>query len=246
MNYEAELREYLLGRLPESETEALEKKLLDDEDLFLTARSIEDDLVDDFARNELASADREAFASRYRGQPSRLLFANALAQRGSNVVAFPRNRWFGWAAAAAVGVVALTVVLEERRTPVLAPTVIRRQAKVPVLDSAAATVTLASSRAASAATVVTLPKNVSTLQLRVRLNPEDRFERYALEVRSNRLVWRGDDLHASSEGGELALSAAVPASSLENGSYEVSVQGSHPNASPEDLGFVSLEIRRSQ
>ncbi len=241
MTNETELREYLLGRLPESDSERLENRLLDDDELFLTTRSVEDDLFDDFARSRLDAADREQFLKRYGAQNRRLTFARALAQRGPNVVAFPRRRWIGWAAAAAVVIAMGTLLMTRVESPDAKPVARRRDAGGTAAGTAAVLVTLGTSRSAGATSTVTLPKDASTLRLRVRLNPDDRFDRYAMELRSDRVVWRADDLHSSIEGGELIVSAAVPASALADGSYELAVRGGG-----EDLGFVTLEVHRTK
>src|SRR4051794_6313936 len=74
-------RAYLLGRMPDADAEQFEARLLDDDETFEMLRSIEDDLLDDYARGRLTADDRPRLVQRYGNQPARLQFAAALAQR---------------------------------------------------------------------------------------------------------------------------------------------------------------------
>ena len=47
---DADLRAYLLGQTTEAIAEQVELRALDDEEFFVTVRSVEDDLFDDYAR----------------------------------------------------------------------------------------------------------------------------------------------------------------------------------------------------
>lgn len=53
------VRRYLLGDLPGDEVEELEKRLLSDDDLFELAEAVEADVLDDYARGELAPGQRQ-------------------------------------------------------------------------------------------------------------------------------------------------------------------------------------------
>jgi hypothetical protein len=108
--------------------------------------------------------------------------------------------------------------------------------------------TLGTSRAAGSGTTVTVPSNASAVQLRVGLDPADRYDRYSVELRttSDRLAWRGDDLRASLEKGVLTLVAEIPAIALSDGTYELAVRGVSGAAAPEDLGFVSLTVQKNK
>lgn len=60
---------YLLGQLPEEEQAELERLYLADDDLYEQLLSLEDDLRDAYVRNQLSSADREAFEQRLLAAP---------------------------------------------------------------------------------------------------------------------------------------------------------------------------------
>jgi hypothetical protein len=249
------LRAYLLGQLPEIEAEQLETRALDEEDFYLVLKSVEDDLFDDFARNSLDGRDREAFLAKYGANHEKLVFARALASQNSklegksNVIRFPERRLTYQLAAAAVLVLAVgTFVVQQRSelnpasTPSPSP---EPQSVNPPEVTATANLVLGSSRAAGAATVISVPADATRVQLRVKLNAADRFDQYALEARStaNNIVWGDATAKGVVDNGDLIVTALVPAKTLAPGTYELAVRGIHSNAKPEELGFVTFEIR---
>ena len=88
---------------------------------------------------------------------------------------------------------------------------------------------------------VVVPNDVATVNLRVRLNPADRYEKYVMTLRSKDVSWGSGEVHATNEAGDLIVSADVPAKILAPGSYEIAVSGNG-----EELGFAALEVRRTQ
>jgi hypothetical protein len=84
------IREYLLGRLPPSETERLDELSITDDDCVEIIRSVEHELVDAFARGDLRGSDLEEFRSRYlsndRGRRA-ARFAEALQSLGEKLAA---------------------------------------------------------------------------------------------------------------------------------------------------------------
>jgi anti-sigma-K factor RskA len=228
-------RDYLLGRLTESDSESLENRILEDEEVFLAIRGVEDDLFDDYARGTLSEADRSAFLERYRDS-KRVTFARALAQRGPNVVVMPRRRWMGWtaAAAAAVAIVVTALVLRSPRPSSPVPGI------APAARSVAVMITLGTSRSASEAKQIEIARDVAMVHLSVRLNPQDRFDAYSMELHSRGVVWSAQNLQSKNEAGELIVSADVPARILATGSYELGVRGGD-----ETLGFAALEVHRA-
>lgn len=75
------IRDYLLGQLPESETERLDELTITDGGYAERVRAVEHDLVDAFARGELEGVVLEQFTSRYLTTPRRyesVRFARAL------------------------------------------------------------------------------------------------------------------------------------------------------------------------
>ncbi|HEX2164236.1 MAG TPA: hypothetical protein VHM02_09825, partial [Thermoanaerobaculia bacterium] len=73
---------YLLGLLSEGERERWEEALLHDRHAFEATLTAEDDLIDAYARGELARRERSAFERSFlvrEGIAERLAFARALA-----------------------------------------------------------------------------------------------------------------------------------------------------------------------
>lgn len=228
------LRDYLLGMSAEEEAESIEVRLLQDDDFALELRSVEDDLFDQFARNELDAGARAAFVSRYRDQKRRGAFARALTRR-SNVVAFPQRRWMALAAAAAVAIVVASLWVTRVETPPPSstkPPVARVQP--PVI--ATAVMTLATARDGEEVSQLALPPDATVVRFRVRLDPADRFDQYRLFVNDV-----AHDLRAVEEGGDLTVSADFPASQIQPGRYRITVEG---GATHEALGFAVVEVHR--
>ena len=103
---EPSLRAYLLGQLPAAEADGLEERLLEDEELFLTLRGVEDDLFDAYVRGTLTDDERRRFEERHDRRKERIAFARALAARApsARVIPFARRPWVPLAAAAALAV----------------------------------------------------------------------------------------------------------------------------------------------
>ena len=102
-----DLRNYLLGELDDAGRDAFEVELLADDDAYAALLAAEDDLIDAYARGELAGAERAAFETRFLPRPDsaeRIAFARHLATltaRGaaarSGAAGFGERlgRWFG-------------------------------------------------------------------------------------------------------------------------------------------------------
>jgi hypothetical protein len=120
------LRRYLLGELPERETDRLERRLLEDDDLFDLCEALETDLLAACDRDELPSAQRERVLRRLACSPrgrERLALArslNAAADEGAEAApvtapvvpifrrtAAPQQPWTRWAALAAAALLAV-------------------------------------------------------------------------------------------------------------------------------------------
>jgi hypothetical protein len=93
---------------------------------------------------------------------------------------------------------------------------------------------------------VQVPRDATVLELHVRLDPADRFDRYAVDVRSSAgdSVWHDDQLHASTDNGEPVIVASVPAASVPDGAYEIGVRGVSASAPGETLGFTTMRFFR--
>jgi hypothetical protein len=270
------MRAYLLGQATEAEAARLEERLLEDEEMFQTLCSVEDDLFDEYARGGLTAQERQRFADRYGSDRGRLLVARALARRSADLSAvaqsakvegakaarsakganlsLPRRsakgakagHWVPLAAAAALVVaVGATMWMRDRPANVAssAPAAPQKPAAVP----AVLLITLGTSRSAADATAVALPHEAPALDLRVRLDPADRFDRYIMELtsESGAVVWHVEDARLTTVGGEPIVAATVPAAALQSGAFELAVRGANGNAASEALGFATVRINRN-
>src|SRR5258708_2841516 len=78
-----QLVQYLLGTLPENESEPLDALSIVDDAFALRLAAVENDLVDSYVRGELSGETSERFESFYRDSPARrekLSFAKSLNQ----------------------------------------------------------------------------------------------------------------------------------------------------------------------
>jgi hypothetical protein len=255
---ERELRAYLLGQASEASAARLEDRLLEDDELFQVLECIEDDLFDDYARGRLDVKERARFEARYGTDGDRQRFARALSRRvdsGPRVMpvrtAPAWRRWAPLAAAAAVVVVMGGVVLrlvEDRLIAPRPPVPVSLPAPPSEPRELAYGLVLGASRAAAEPTLLTIPRNVAMIQLRVRLNPADRFDSYVVDLRSETTdtqVWQGEGLHATIDNGDLVVAAHLPAFAVPDGMYEVAVRGvrrSGPASDKADLGFVTVKV----
>jgi hypothetical protein len=247
--HDATLRAYLLGAAPPEVAERLDERLIEDETVYAAMQAAEEDLLDDFARGRLTGHERGQFLERYGRQPQRILFAQALARRASanRVIPFPRRHWVPLAVAATVILVAGGLLTRNLEAPGPHRTVAPQSSTTPQ-SLVAVELTLGTSRAAAAPTVVTLPKGTTGAQLRVHIDPADRFDNYQMELRSSsdQIVWRKPDLRlpAGSQD-DLVLTVEIPARAIPDGSYELAVRGGKTGVSLDDLGFIGLTVRWS-
>ncbi len=127
------IRDYLLGQLPESETERLDELSITDDEGAERIRAVEHDLVDEYARGELQGVVLEQFRSRYLTTPRRrhaTRFAEALqsldqssedgtleASRGPTTLVQVTGRWrqlLPLAAAVMLATASVWLVLDNR------------------------------------------------------------------------------------------------------------------------------------
>ena len=129
------IRDYLLGQLPESESERLDELSITDDECAERIRAVEHDLVDAFARGELHGVALDQFRSRYLTTPRRrqaTRFAQALqsldenagsggsseAGRGPATLVGKTRRWrelLALAAAVILAIASVWLVLDNRR-----------------------------------------------------------------------------------------------------------------------------------
>jgi len=86
-SYGPEIRNYLLGILPEERREATEQRFLNDDDFHLEVEIVEEELFDDYLQNKLPETERHLFESYFLASPlrrQRLQFARAFHRKISS------------------------------------------------------------------------------------------------------------------------------------------------------------------
>lgn len=92
---ESLIRRYLLGGLMEDERQEVEKRLMTDNDFFDRTLLVEDDLIDQYARDELSERDRKLFEQTILSTPDgreRVMLADNLIRRASKQTTIASNR----------------------------------------------------------------------------------------------------------------------------------------------------------
>src|SRR5215510_7279786 len=83
LNNEKLIARYLLGELPEEQQVAIEDRAFTDKDYLALVTAVENDLIDEYVRNELSATERRQFETRFLASAERrkrVEFAKALAR----------------------------------------------------------------------------------------------------------------------------------------------------------------------
>src|SRR5215213_7410378 len=88
LNSEKLIAQYLLGELPEEQQVAIEDRAFEDKEYLATITAVENDLIDEYVRQELSETERLRFEERFLASADRrkrVEFARALASLASEV-----------------------------------------------------------------------------------------------------------------------------------------------------------------
>jgi hypothetical protein len=246
------LRSWLLGQIPLQEAEALEQRLLEDEDFGQRLRAVENDLLDDFARERLHGEERARAAAYFAATPAdraRLRIARALAvvagaatasrdrhpQRGT--APGPAHRMHGargrrvlaaglFASACAI---AIAVVGIRLRTP--------EEAAVP-----AVTITLMDNQQRGAQTArLLVPRTAANLRLQAEVGAAPPDARYTLRIEdADVAVFTAKDLVPRVTGPYRFVEVTLPSAVLATGVHRVRVAS---QGAPETVSSWMLTTR---
>ncbi|HSN88036.1 MAG TPA: hypothetical protein VL025_14860 [Thermoanaerobaculia bacterium] len=236
MNDHEILRRFLLGDLDAGQTDELEQRLLEEEDLFDLAEAVEADLLDAAARGTLSSAERGRVLRRLAASPegrARLALARGLTSLSrdkapAEVLAF-RLLARPWVRAAAVAASLLVVPAGLW----LGMQTLEPGGAMACLDcgssSAPLVLQLALTGVRSASdgpSPLIIPPRARSVDIRLTLGPDDPSTSFAAVLRntgSGQEIQR-EQLAAKKVDGGRALVLSVPAAKLEPGTYEVEVR----------------------
>lgn len=202
---DATLRDWLLHRLPETDTIALEERLLREDTLATRLLAMETDLIDDHAAGRLDAATREAIARHLIGDPAghwRWTVARALAAR-TRAATLTRQRRRRRIAAAIGALAAAAVLAIALMQPDRAP-------QTPADIAALPTISLRLAATRGEATPLRLPTNGGWLRLQVEA--ESTAAVYELTVRDGADVrFHASGLAPRRAGPYAYVEAVIPA-----------------------------------
>jgi len=237
---DAILIRYLVGGLPEDETERLDELSVADDDFASRLQAVENDLLDGYVRGQLAGETLDRFRASYLSSPQRLekvRFAEALvrsgarpavaAVRGRRVLAFP-VRW-AVAAAALLVVAGSAYLLLNRQRPDREPSRAAREPKT------ASFVLLAQTRSAGSIATIAPPQGTGLIQLELELEAGD-FAKYAVALKdpaAGQVLWRSEPVKAASTGDSKTVSVSFPTALLRTQNYTVELSGLPAGGGPE-------------
>jgi hypothetical protein len=91
-----------------------------------------------------------------------------------------------------------------------------------------------------------LPENVSVVRLRIGIDPDEQYQKFAVEVRTGagRAVWSRENLRVTDRGGTRTIGLTLPASALKPGEYELRLLGVAERGGTEDVGFYYFDVTK--
>jgi hypothetical protein len=222
------LRDWLLGRLPSAEAEALERRVLGEDAFGARLDEIELDLLDDLAAGRLAGDTRASALARFTATPRarlRLRIARALSLFGRRGAAHPSHRTTedrrahrrrGWIA----GVLGATAAV--------AIAVAGLNLRAPAPHAPPATITLLADRQrGSEAESIAIAKDATSVRMQLEVDDAGAATRYALEIEAaDRVVYSANDLAPRTAGAYRFVEAEVPRRVLAGGERVVRVHAS--------------------
>jgi hypothetical protein len=274
-NYSVQrIRDYLLGQLPEAETERLDELSITDDACAERIQEVEHDLVDAFARGELHGVTLEQFRSRYLTSPrgrEMTRFAEALQSLDEPTgVVREKRRWRELLALAAAVLVfasaSVWLVLDnrnlrarvssaesardERERQLRAAEAARAANTAPPSTGAAltvATLVLAPQlRGAGQLPTVSLADGTRELPVQLDLEPVD-YPSYTasfLSSSGDRQLWVADRLMARTAGGRRTIDLQLPATLLSPQDYLIRVSGVPARGASEIVGEYRFKVVR--
>ena len=225
---QGEVRRWLLGLLPEAESQSLEERFVTDASLYEELFIIEDELIDDYLAGKLTADERTAFETYFMNSTQRqeqFRIANALrAYIGDSKqpaqpppVARPGLFRMPLATVSFVAATLLIVAFGWLAFSLRAPG-----------TGSAATIVLSPSgttRGGGNLQTVSIPKGAEVVQLELRLSRND-FQKYRATLLNadGNLVQKSDDL-APTAVGTPSITFTVKAAQLLPGEYQLKLDG---------------------
>jgi hypothetical protein len=222
---------YLLHQMSEEERATLAEQWFTAPELQEALQAAEGELLDAYARGELAPEQRrqvEEFLLGSETQRNKLAFAYALRD------ALPTSRirgarWFGLAAAGIIIALAATTIWYARRVAQVSGLLERAAVSRPTQSLPGGVYTLAVSpdslRGAAEQNRLKLPKTVEMLRLDFTFEPVDHAPDYSATVtHAGQTIWSEQGIRGAPRGTAFVVPVWIPANLLENGAYNVDLR----------------------
>jgi anti-sigma factor RsiW len=241
-----DLKQWLLGLLPQQESHSMEERLITDAALYEELFIVEDELIDDYLAGRLSANEREAFESYFMNSPERqeqFRIANALRvyiddskqdvsnpqlakpppHESSLAPATPADRRWGFfrkpIAAVSLAAAALLVVTFAWLALSLRSPSSGNSLSVFLTPGV-------QTREGGSVQTVTLPPGTESLQLHLRLTRND-FQKYraTLVNSEGNVVQTSENLSPLSDAGGPTIQFSVRAGQLPPGEYRLKLDG---------------------
>lgn len=254
------IREYLLGHATPEDSSRLEEQLLTDDALYEELLIVEDELSDQYVRDELSQPERQGFERRYLSAPERqqkLRFARALHKYVNSAEASGLQQHLGAEGicqdvAQKKNFFPLLFVTTPAVSYALAAAILLMMGSVSWIvfhkwrqqqpgNTYIVTLTPGLVRDAGETKKITAPPGTDTLRLRLEL-PINEYEsfRAALLNEERREVWAREGLRPGTSGNLIDFD--VPAKLVSPGDYQVKVSGRLTNGNVEELSAFRFRI----
>jgi hypothetical protein len=258
LNDQEVLRNFLLGWLPQEQSQLIEERLLTDDAFFEELLIAEDDLVDQYLARDLSPDELRNFENHFLLTPERqqkVSFARNLkkyiAEAGDerplekSIITRPPKRWFSFlpfknpAAAISFAVIALLVV---GLVSFLAMRSWKRAEHEP-RTIFAVSLTPGLPREGGEMKKITIPPDADTAQLRLELTA-DEYPRYRADLRNNenRTIYTSEDLKAETIEGRKVVAVNTPSQLLTIGDYRLSLSGVDARGSVEAINSYPFRV----
>lgn len=259
-----EIRDYLLGTLPNEQQTQLEERLLTHNDVYEELLIVEDELVDEYLSQDLSSTDRDKFESYFLAAPEhqeKLRFARAFARYLAAEESQPEvakaglsptrpvssSRWWGflpirkplvgYALSAVLVVIVLGVtwlVWRNISAPERNPAQVVSVVLMPGMSRGAA----------DRGNSITVAREAGTVRLQLVL-PENRyssFEATVMDIEGREMTAKTNLTSEHLNGRRIAV-FDVPADHLPAGEYHVKLNGVDEQGRRENLAAYSFRVQ---
>jgi len=234
---EHQMREYLLGQLPDERREELESLYFSDSEAFELLEATEDEMIQDFVSGSLPAKERKLLEQRWRTQPGKtreLKFARALGDHAKEAAFAPLRksglRWLPGSARLWVPALACLLVLAtlvairwSNTHQQQANTTPKKETRPPRVESLAAVFSITLSpqltRGFAGGSTFTVPPKTQEIQLVAEFPERHDLSQYSAAIRTPEGVslWTGVAVIKTATEGKAQAVILVPASALPKG-----------------------------